>query len=256
MGRLLKKAAGYSIIVLLVLLGIGCASFPGYSFSAYLCFGAVGLILLFRLLRLLSKRWPKACRVLRWLLIGGLSAALVLAVITGSLIANAGAGSADSPCDYVIVLGAGVNGTEPSLILSERIGRAKTYLTENPDVICIVSGGQGRGEDITEAQCMFRELTAQGIDPARIWLEDQATDTRENIRYSLDVIEAKTGSRPASAAIISNEFHLYRAGLFAAEQKLEAIGIPARTTWFSLRANYFLREIVAVWYYTLLSILS
>ncbi len=256
MGRLLKKAAGYGVIVLLLLLGICCATFPGYSFSAYLCFGTVGLILLFRLLGLLAKRWPKACRVLRWLLIGGLSAALVLAVITGSLIAAAGTESEDTPCDYVIVLGAGVNGTEPSLILSERIGRAKTYLTENPDVICIVSGGKGSGENITEAQCMYEQLTAQGVDPARIWLEDRATNTRENIRYSLDVIEAKTGSRPASAAIISNEFHLYRAGLFATEQELEAVGIPAKTTWFSLRANYFLREIVAVWYYTLLNLLS
>ena len=66
------------------------------------------------------------------------------------------------------------------------------------------------------------------------------------------LIEAKTGSRPEKAAIISNEFHLFRAGLMAGEQGLEAIGVPAKTTWLALRVNYFLREIVAVWYYTLL----
>ena len=45
--------------------------------------------------------------------------------------------------------------------------------------------------------------------------------------------------------------HLYRAGLFAEEQGLTAVGIPARTSWVTLRINYFLREIAAVWYYTL-----
>ena len=152
----------------------------------------------------------------------------------------------------MIVLGAGVNGTTPSLILSERISRAEQYLRDNPDTIAILSGGQGSGENISEAQCMFEQLTAKGISPERLWLEDKSTSTRENLRFSMTLIEEKTGTRPARAAIISNEFHLYRAGLFAREQNLEMIGVPAKTTWFSLRANYFLREIVAVWYYTIL----
>ena len=118
--------------------------------------------------------------------------------------------------------------------------------------ICIVSGGQGPGEDITEAKCMYDSLVSRGIDPTRIWQEDKSTSTRENIRFSLALIEENTGSRPAQAAVISNEFHLFRAGLFAKEQGLDMIGVPAKTTWFSLRANYFLREIVAVWYYTIL----
>ena len=105
---------------------------------------------------------------------------------------------------------------------------------------------------MTEAQCMFDHLTARGIEADRIWLEDKSTSTQENIRFSLDVIEAKSGSRPETAAIISNEFHLFRAGLMAAEQGLEAIGVPARTTWLSLRVNYFLREIAGVWYYWIL----
>jgi len=240
------------LLILLILLGIACRLFPGYSFSSWLCFGGAALLLCYRLLKLLGKRKPKAARVLRRILTVCLCIGLVLATVTGCLIAAAGRGDADVSCQYVIVLGAGVNGTTPSMILSERIRQAYTYLSENPDVICIVSGGQGPGEDITEAQCMFDHLTARGIDPERIWLEDRSTSTRENIRFSLEVIEAKTGSRPEKAAIISNEFHLFRAGLFAKEQDLEAIGVPAKTTWLSLRVNYFLREIAAVWYYWLL----
>ena len=95
---------------------------------------------------------------------------------------------------------------------------------------------------------MYNNLTGRGIDPSRIWLEDQATNTRENIANSLALIEARTGSRPTEAGIVSSEYHLYRAGLLAKEQGLTPVGIPATTSWVSLRINYFLREIVAVWY--------
>ena len=99
---------------------------------------------------------------------------------------------------------------------------------------------------------MYNDLTARGIDPDRVWMEDRATSTRENIRFSLDLIEEKTGIRPEKIGLVSSEYHLYRAGLFAREENVTSYGIPARTTWITLRINYYLREIAAVWYYTLL----
>lgn len=252
MKRFWNRIGWLALTLFLVLLGFLIRMTPGFSFSSYVLWGCAGLVLVYRLLHWLKKKTPKLSKVLRTLLSCCLCAGLILAAVTGVFIARAGKGNADAKCDYVIVLGAGVNGTMPSLILSERIGAAYDYLTANPDVICIVSGGQGPGEDITEALCMYNALVARGIDPERIWQEDKATSTRENIRFSLELIEDKTGARPQQAAIISNEFHLFRAGLFAKEQDLAMIGVPAKTTWFSLRANYFLREIVAIWYYTLL----
>ena len=99
---------------------------------------------------------------------------------------------------------------------------------------------------------MFEALTSRGIAPERIWLEDRSTSTQENLQFSLALIEEKTGTRPSKAGILSNEFHLYRAGLVAQTLGLEPVGIPAETEWFGLRVNYFLREIFAVWYYALL----
>ena len=99
---------------------------------------------------------------------------------------------------------------------------------------------------------MFNDLTARGIEESRIWMEDKATNTRENIRFSLDLIEEKTGLRPEQIGLVSSEYHLYRAGLLARAENITSYGIPARTSWVTLRINYFLREIVAVWYYTLL----
>lgn len=244
------RRLGWLLIIMLCLLGAFIYfCIPGYSFSAYITFGIAGIVLCYQLLHLLAKGRPKTARVLRWILSCGLAVSMTAAVITGGAIYRAGLGSADTPCAYVIVLGAGVNGTTPSMSLRDRLNATYDYLIANPDTICIVSGGQGPGEEITEAACMYNDLTARGIDPARVWQEDQATDTRENIANSLALIEARTGTRPTEAGIVSSEYHLYRAGEFAKEQGLTSIGIPAETSWVSLRINYFLREIVAVWYY-------
>lgn len=252
MGRFLKQLLWLIPFGFFIACGCMIRMIPGFSFSSWLLWGCAGIVLVYRLLTWMKKKKPKLSKWLLWILTVGLCLVLVAGTVTGIIIGTAGHGDADTSCDYVIVLGAGVNGTRPSLILSERIERAYTYLRDNPDTVAILSGGQGPGENISEAQCMFNSLTEKGIAAERLWLEDKSTSTRENLRFSLELIEGKTGSRPAQAAIVSNEFHLYRAGLFAAEQELQMIGVPARTTWFSLRANYFLREIVAVWYYTIL----
>ena len=96
---------------------------------------------------------------------------------------------------------------------------------------------------------MFNALTAMGIDPDRLWMEDKSTSTQENLNFSLALIEAKTGSRPQILGLVSSEFHLYRAGLYAADCGVTAVGIPAHTGWLSLQLNYYLREVAAVWKY-------
>ena len=98
---------------------------------------------------------------------------------------------------------------------------------------------------------MFDYLVSHGIDPDRVWMEAQATNTLENLRFSLDLIEENHGSRPDRIAIVSSEYHLHRAGIFAGWLNLEAELVPARTEIFLLRWNYCLREVFAVWYYSL-----
>ena len=223
----------------------------GFSFSAMLCFGVAAILLSFHIIKASSRRWPRAARFLRRMLILGICAVLLAAILTGIPIARSAAGDADHVPQYLIVLGAGVNGTVPSLSLRERLDAAYDYLSENPEVICIVSGGQGNNENISEALCMYNDLTHRGIPAERVWMEDKATSTRENIAFSLALIEENTGTRPTTAGVLSNEYHLYRAGRIAQAQGLDAVPVPAKTRWVSLYINYFLREIAAVWYYTL-----
>lgn len=211
----------------------------GYSFSAYCCFGAAALIVCFHWLRPVGRR----------ILAAALGAGLLAACITGGFIYKAALGQPEGNFGFLIVLGAGVNGTEPSRSLQDRIDVASDFLSEHEDVVCIVSGGKGDGENLSEALCMYQELTEMGVPAERIWMEDQATSTRENLEFSMALIEEKTGSRPECVGVLSSEYHLFRAGMFAAEQGVECCGIPAKTSHWSLFANYFVREILMVWYY-------
>ena len=181
-----------------------------------------------------------------------LAVALLAFLVTGGVIL--GASSADEgECDYLLVLGTVVDGDKPSPMLADRIRGAYEYLTAHPDIICIVSGGKGDDVNLSEAQCMFHELTELGIDPDRIWMEDQATSTVENFQFSLALIEEKTGLRPDTLGVLSSEFHLLRARMFAREEGVTPIAIPAKTTDPGMFASYFLREILMVWYYTLIA---
>ncbi|WP_339145605.1 MULTISPECIES: YdcF family protein [unclassified Sutcliffiella] len=110
--------------------------------------------------------------------------------------------------DYLIVLGARVRGEMMTKALLFRVEAALEYLRENPNTKVIASGGQGPGEDITEAEAMRRYFVANGIDEDRILLEDRSTTTFENLSFSQELIEAD-----ASVAIVSNDFHVYRASI-------------------------------------------
>lgn len=94
---------------------------------------------------------------------------------------------------------------------------------------------------------MFDWLTARGIAPERLLREEASTSTQENLRFSLDVIEADSGARPERIAVVSSEYHLCRAELYAEQLGVTALGVPAHTSWLSLRINYQVREIFGVW---------
>jgi uncharacterized SAM-binding protein YcdF (DUF218 family) len=155
----------------------------------------------------------------------------------------------EAACDWLIVLGAGVDGDTPSPILQDRINAAYDYLTKHPDTVCIATGGKGDDENLSEAQCIYNHLTQMGISGDRIWMEDQATSTVENFRYSIDLLKQETGSIPKSVGVLSNEFHLFRASLMAKDNGLSPIFIAAPTSDAWTRIYYTVREIFVLWNY-------
>ena len=84
----------------------------------------------------------------------------------------------------VIVPGCQINGEEPSRTLRSRLEAARHYMEAHPDCLCVLSGGQGQDETISEALCMHKWMTSQGIPAERLLLEDRSTTTLENLSFS------------------------------------------------------------------------
>ena len=226
--------------------------FRGYSFSALVCLCLIALILFYTFVPLLGMKYPVFTKwairyVTLFLCIG-----LLIVGITECFILKASFGDTRTQVDYMVVLGAKVRVTGPSASLWDRIYAAADYLNTHPNTIAVVSGGQGPDEPMTEAQSMQEELVKLGIAPERIWMEDQATSTWENLNFALDLIEDKTGQRPQQLGVLSSEYHLFRASLFTKACNVEFVGIPAPTSRVSQKINHFMREVAGVWHYLLL----
>ena len=224
----------------------------GYSFSALVCCCLAGIIAIYEVTGILLPRFPAAILMIRRIFTLCLAVGIAVVTVTEGIIIKASFGSPDEDIDYLVVLGAKVRVTGPSASLWDRIYGARDYLEAHPDVIAIVSGGRGDDEPSAEAYSMRGELVTLGIDPERIWMEDRATSTWENLHFSLDLIEEKTGKRPEKIGVLSSEYHLYRAGLFAKACGVEFVGVPAKTSRVSQKINHFMREVAGVWHYWLL----
>ena len=133
-----------------------------------------------------------------------------------------------SNLDYIIVLGAKVKEDQPSSILAARCISAIHYMRENPNTVCIVSGGQGADEKYTEASVMKKYMVSFGIDEERIITEEKSMNTSQNIKNSKEIIDwdwekrreeyEKTIKKEPSVGIVTSKFHVYRACLIAEKQ--------------------------------------
>ena len=237
-----------SLSAVFFLLGLVLLAAPGVKFSGVFSLGLCVLCILWPALgRLAEKHWFfKVCK--RIFLVGFFALAVLLGSIEALVLSYGEEDRSALPVDAVIVLGAGVNGTTPSVALQTRIDAAESYMASHPEVPVVLSGGQGSGEDITEAECMYRALkTGDAAWDSRFLLEGRSTSTAENFAFSKQLLE-ETGidTQTAVIAVVTNDFHLYRARLIAEKEGLQTIGIPAELPWWWLTANYYLRESFAV----------
>ena len=236
--RLKRKC---STLIALLLILAGCVlrfAMPGHDFLGYTLWGIAVLVL----------RWARLYRVGRTVLSVLVCAGVIVFAVFEIPVVRDARTDTDAHPDAIIVLGAGVNGSAPSLSMCNRLDAALDYLGANPDALAVVSGGQGDGEDITEAQAMADYLTAHGIDSARIMQEDQSRTTRENLENSFAILRARGYAPADGVGIVTSEYHLYRAKHMARALGAEPVGIAAETTLPTMRINYFIREAFAAAY--------
>lgn len=169
--------------------------------------------------------------------------AIAITLMLGIDIKLFGKNATPRKSDCIIVLGCSVYGTEPSPFLKGRLQRAQKLYMEGYASYIIVSGGQGRGEHISEAEAMKNFLVERGIDGDKIIMEDSSTSTYENLEYSKYVMDEMNFK---NAIIVSNEFHLKRSSYIA-----KKVGIDASFSGVYMKAHInserrsFIREIPA-----------
>ncbi|MEG1593500.1 MAG: YdcF family protein [Oscillibacter sp.] len=242
-----EKALAALAAALLLLAAVCRFALPGVRFSAALFTALAALCVL----AIFLGRWAEKSRTgktcQRIFLVSLAALLLSFFSVEGLLMVRGGEDRSALPAEAVIVLGAGVNGETPSLTLQTRIDAAAEYLRRHPDIPAVLSGGQGPGEAITEAEAMRRGLTAAGIGDERLILETASTSTAENFAYSKALLE-QAGVDPSTAviAVVSNDFHSLRAGVIARRAGLNTLSVSAKLPWWWLSANYYIREYFAL----------
>ena len=186
---------------------------------------------------------------LKWIAVGCYALAGLIFLVCGALMLKANHEADGVEADAVIVLGAAVHGDKVTWVLENRLNTAMDYLAAHPNAICVVSGGQGQGETVTEASAMKKYMVERGVDESRVYMEERATSTIYNFQYSKQIIDEVCGE-DARIAFVTTNFHVFRAGRVAARQGIEAVGVPAPDVWY-LSLNNFLRECVGICVYGL-----
>ncbi len=145
--------------------------------------------------------------------------------------------------ETVVVLGSYVNRAGPSIMTATRLNAAYDYLTAHPDAVCIVTGGQGDNEPWPEADAMCDYLVERGISADRIYKERESKNTRENLKFAENIIEEHSLNK--KIVIVSNEFHLYRAGRIADRLDIDHTYISAHSPW-GMFSSFYIRELYAI----------
>lgn len=170
----------------------------------------------------------------------------------------------------VMIFGCYVRGEEPGRTLTTRLDAALSLLKRYPNADCIVSGGQGSNEAISEAEAMRRYLVSRGIAGERITLEDRSTNTSENLEYTFAILtgsesDGSAESTPGSPASsnstdsaqsvdtdgrrlvgVSSEYHLPRIRMLSRALGREIETYPAYDANIGNTLIYTLREYMGV----------
>lgn len=245
-GRKSMPVASVIFIALGILCLLYCISiglFMGYGTNFFLIWG-VGGVCLTALGWLIGQEkrmkalpgWLKAGAVIM-----GSVCLIIFLVVEGLILSQFGAQAPDG-ADYCIILGAQMKTHGPSDVLRRRLDTAIEYLDTNPDTAVIVSGGQGANEPMPEAQGMYEYLVEKGIDEERILMEANSGNTWGNLHYS----SAFLNPAEDSVALVTNNFHVFRATGIARKMGYEKVSGLAADSYPLMVPNNLLREFFGV----------
>ncbi|GAS81117.1 YdcF family protein [Paenibacillus amylolyticus] len=196
-----------------------------------------------------SKRKTK-----RWIVITALAIVLVgilWTVVTVARILAYTDEDSSRISDAAIILGAAVEGDNPSPVFRERIEHGIELYRQGTVRNLIFTGGSGGDGEHTEAEVGQKYAIAQGVDPADIRVETKSRITEENLINSIPIGE-QAGYH--TYTIVSDPLHMKRAMKLATGLGMDAVPSPTRTTayrtWRS-KFPFLARETVMYMGYTI-----
>lgn len=150
----------------------------------------------------------------------------------------------------VVVLGSRVIGRRVPPLLAARLSAARDVRDEvvaaGGDPLLVPSGGQGRGEEVSEGEAMAAWLTGAGVPASAVVPETRARTTRENVEFSLALLEhARPGVDLGRPVLVTNGYHVLRAATIAKDLGIE-VSLRAAPTSSYFLPSALLREYVAV----------
>lgn len=251
------------LLICLVVLVILIITF-GFTFGTLFFLSFFVFLVTIRLVNILSmqRRNSKAITLVKNIINLGFIIFIISFFVIEALIISESISKQDHivEADYVIILGAGLEGDQLSKRLEKRLIKGLEYLKNNENSKVIVSGGQGEDEYISEAEAMGRYLLENGIEKDRISSEDRSTSTLENLLFSRRIIASSidTSSTDASNTdtpnpqitdpkilIVTSDYHMYRAIMIAEQLGMNCQGF-ASDSELAVKANYLIREYFAL----------
>lgn len=155
--------------------------------------------------------------------------------------------SIDGDPRVMIILGCQLHDWGPSVMLQDRLDKALDYLKDHPEVVVVVSGGQGENEPTSEAQGMADYLADHGFARENIILETQSHNTHQNLTYSARHLEEAGVDIREGVVIVSNGFHLTRAKMLAGRAGYENVSVlAAPSSHTPTRLKMYIREPLAL----------
>ena len=147
----------------------------------------------------------------------------------------------------MIVLGCKVEPWGPSILLRDRMDKALDYLENHPDLMVVVSGGQGPDEHVAEAVAMEEYLQKNGVPGRQIIVENQSHNTVQNLILSRKVLGERDEALLDHVVIVSNGFHLRRVRMLADRAGYENVStLAAPATHVPSKLKMYVREPLAL----------
>ena len=150
--------------------------------------------------------------------------------------------------DFVIVLGSKIKGDGTlTPLLKGRVDKAIDFGKNqkektNKDIIYIPSGGKGNDEIISEAEAMKKYLIEQGVKSENVIIENKASNTLENMKFSKNIIDEI--NKNAKIVFSTTNYHVFRSGIIANDEGIECEGMGSKTKWY-FYTNAVIREFIA-----------